>query len=155
MAKAQAVLQLQSGALWHPVEFTNLVGFRSIFHNPYLQLGLKVRISSPSVTSTRLRPLFPPSVSPRGPISSVVRCGCTSLTMTVLYLVSSLAAPETAHSVMLLTIPGLRYLAWVAGLGSREYLQNATSSTVCPARTSLLRSPTNGFVTRRSCLNLF
>ena len=30
----------------------------------------------------------------------VVRCGCTSLTMTVPSLVSSLVAPETAHSVM-------------------------------------------------------
>ena len=33
--------------------------FQVDLHNPYLQLGLKVRISSPRDTSTRLRPLFP------------------------------------------------------------------------------------------------
>ena len=56
--KVQAVLQLQSGARWHLVVCTNLVGFRSTFHLLYSKPGLKVQILSPSVTSTRLRPSF-------------------------------------------------------------------------------------------------
>ena len=71
------------------------------------------------------------------------------------YLVSSLVAPETAHLVLSWTFLGRRYLPWVAGRGSKEYPQNATSSTVCLGRTSPLRLRTIGYVTRRSCLNLF
>ena len=120
-----------------------------------LEPGLKVQTLSHSVTSTRLRPSFLLFVSAPGPILSAACFGCTSSTMMVPYLVSSLVAPEAAHPVLSWTTPGRRYLPKVAGRGSKEYLQNATSSTVCLGRTSPQRLQTIGYVTRRSCLNLF
>ena len=95
--KIQAVLQPQSGALWHLMACTNPVGFKSTLHLLYSKPGLKVQILSPSVTSTRLRPSFLLFVFAPGPTSSAVRFGCTSSTMTVLWLVLSLVAPKTTH----------------------------------------------------------
>ena len=145
--KVQAVLLLQSGALWHLVAFTNPGGFNSTYHLQHVMRGQRVKNSSLSVTSTKSRPSSLQSVFVRGPTSFAVPFGYTSLTMMVLCGCSK-------SSSLSAVVDYTWALSLDVGRGSKGCHLSAILWMDCLGKISPLRSRMTGCETRRNCLSL-
>ena len=140
--KVQAVLQLQSGALWHLVACTNPVWFQLDLPPSALHAWSESTDIEPQRHINKIEAIVP-AIS----LCTWPKLICGSLWLhfidyEVLWPALSLVTQTTAHLALLLTTLERSFLPWVAGHRSRGCPRNATSSLVCLGEISPLHRRT-------------